>query len=347
VLIYWALFGYFAAGALLAPSGGAQARSRPFLALGAVVTGLLIGLRYRVGADWDTYAYWFSYAGRGGFDRLLKFGDLAYQFLNWGFAHGGLEIWAVNLVCGAIFSWGLWRFCKAQPEPWLAFAVAIPYIAIVIAMGYTRQGVALGILMAGLASFQRNSSTVRFAVYVAVAALFHKTAVVAFPLVALASPRNRLLNLLLVIATSYLLYGLFLGDAMEQFVQHYITQTRYSSQGAGIRIAMTLFAALVLWITRRQLGLTETEWRLWRNFSLAAVAALVLLFVLPSSTAVDRISVYLMPLQLAVLSRVPIAIRSELPGRAAVIGYSALVQFVWFNYAQFSRLWVPYQFYPF
>jgi hypothetical protein len=346
MLIYWALFAYFALGALLAPPADGQPRSRPLLALGAIITALLIGFRYKVGGDWNTYDYWFSYVGGLNFGQLLKYGDIAYQFLNWQAAHLGFEVWAVNLVCGSIFSWGLWRFCKGQPEPWLAFTVAIPYMIIVIAMGYTRQAVALGILMAGLTSFQRNSSTIRFGIYVAAAALFHKTAVVAFPLVALANPRNRFLNLLLVIATSYLLYGLFLGDAMEQFVDHYI-KAQYSSQGAGIRVGMTLFAALVFWIAKDRLHFGETERKVWRNFSLAALAALVLLFVLPSSTAVDRMSLYIMPLQLAVLSRVPVAGGSPLAGRAAILGYSALVEFVWLNYAQFASLWVPYQFYPF
>lgn len=346
MLIYWALFAFFAGGALLAPSIGRRPHPRPLLAFGAIVTALLIGFRYKVGGDWDTYGYWFSYARRASLGQLLKYGDVGFQFLNWGIAQLSLEIWAVNLICGAIFSWGLWRFCRTQPEPWLAFTVAIPYMVIVIAMGYTRQAVALGILMAGLASFHHNCSTVRFAIYVAFAALFHKTAVVAFPLVALANPRNRLLNLLLVIATSYLLYGLFLGDAMEQFVEHYI-KAHYSSQGAGIRVAMTLVAAVLLWIIKARVGLSETEWRVWKNFSLAAVAALVLLLVLPSSTAVDRISLYIMPLQLAVLSRVPLAIGSSLTGRVAVVGYSALVEFVWLNFAQFASFWVPYQLYPF
>jgi hypothetical protein len=346
MLIYWALFAYFAAGSLFAAQTEGRPRSQPLLAFGAIITALLIGLRYRVGGDWDTYDYWFSFASRGDLARVLKYGDPAYQMLNWGIAQLGLQVWAVNLVCGAIFAWGLWRFCRAQPEPWLGFAVAIPYMVIVIAMGYTRQAVALGILMAGLASFHRNSSTIRFAVYVAAAALFHKTAVVAFPLVALANPRNRFLNLLIVIATSWLLYGLFLGDAMEQFVQHYI-KAQYSSQGAAIRVIMTLFAALILWIGRRAFALTDTERRLWRNFSFAAVAALILLLVLPSSTAVDRISLYIMPLQVAVLSRVPLATGSRMGGRVAVLGYSALVQFVWLNYAQFAKAWVPYQFYPF
>ncbi len=165
-------------------------------------------------------------------------------------------------MCGAIFTWGLLRFCRAQPDPWLAFAIAIPYLVIVVAMGYTRQAVALGILMAGLAAFQRGGSTIRFAVYVAVAALFHKTAVVAFPLVALASPRNRFLNLLIAIAASIALYDMFLGDAMDQFIQHYI-KTGYSSQGAGIRVAMNLVAALAFWVAGRRMQFSETEWKLW------------------------------------------------------------------------------------
>jgi hypothetical protein len=347
VLIYWALFGFFAAGALAARPAQPGAPNRlPLLVLGAILTAVLIGLRYKVGADWRSYEFMFSYAARSDLARVLQLGDPGYQILNWTVQQLGGEIWMVNLVCAAIFIWGLLRFCKVQPDPWLAFAVAIPYLVIVVAMGYTRQAVALGILMAALAAFQRGASLVRFAIYVAVAALFHKTAVVAFPLVALASPRNRFLNLLIAIAVSIVLYDMFLGDAMDQFIKHYI-KTGYSSQGAGIRVAMNLVAALAFWALGRRMQLTETEWKLWRNFSLASVGFLILLFVLPSSTAVDRMSLYIMPLQLAVLSRIPIAINSSVGGRAVVLTYVALVEFVWLNFAQHSRYWVPYHFYPF
>ena len=316
------------------------------LAFGAVVTALLIGFRYEVGGDWITYEYWYDHAARTSLEQLFEYGDPAYQVVNWAGQQLDVRIWFVNLVCGALFSWGLWRFSKAQPEPWLAFAVAVPYMVIVIAMGYTRQAVALGILMAGLASFHRNPSTMRFAVYVVFAAMFHKSAVVAFPLVALANPRNRTMNLLLVLAASVLLYDAFLGDAMELYVRHYVGG-RYSSQGAGIRVGMTLVAAILFWIAGRRLNLNEAEWKVWRNFSLAAVVAVVVLVALPSSTAVDRISLYMIPLQLAVLSRLPPLMGSPVAGRAVVLGYSALVEFVWLNYAQFSKLWVPYQFFPF
>jgi hypothetical protein len=212
-------------------------------------------------------------------------------------------------------------------------------------MGYTRQGVALGILMAGLAAFIRGGSPVRFAVYVVVAALFHRTAVVAFPLVALANDRNRFINLILALSVSVVLYDAFLGDAMDDFVERYI-KTAYSSQGAAIRVIMSLVAAVVFWVLGRRLGFAEREHKLWRNFSLAALLMLVLLVAIPSSTAVDRMSIYIMPLQIAIFARIPSRFRSQLGGKAAVIGYFLAVQFVWMNFAQHSRYWIPYRFFP-
>jgi hypothetical protein len=139
---------------------------------------------------------------------------------------------------------------------------------------------------------------------------------------------------------------MFLGDAMDQFIQHYI-KTGYSSQGAAIRVTMNLVAALAFWVAGRRMQFNETEWKIWLYFSLASVGFLVLLFALPSSTAVDRMSLYIMPLQIAVLSRIPMALNSSFAGRAAVLTYVGLVEFVWLNFAQHARFWVPYQFYPF
>ena len=157
MLIYWALFGFFAAGALATrPMRPGVPVRQPFLIVGAILTAVLIGIRYKVGADWPTYDFMFDYAARASLGRVLQLGDPAYEVLNWTVQQFGGAIWMVNLVCGAIFTWGLLRFCRAQPDPWLAVAIAIPYLVIVVAMGYTRQAVALGILMAGLAAFQRG-----------------------------------------------------------------------------------------------------------------------------------------------------------------------------------------------
>lgn len=345
--VYWFLISYFALGALNeGKKRPGAAASSPLLLLGGLLITLLVGLRYDVGADWTAYEFMFSYAQYVDLGRSLEIGDPGYQLLNWGVQNLGGELWFVNLVCSLIFTWGLIRFSLGQTNPWLAVLVAIPYLVIVVAMGYSRQAVALGILMGGLASFKSRGSVLQFALYVGAAALFHKTAVIVFPLVAFASHRNRTINVLVAISTSLMFYDLFLGDSMAQFVKNYI-ETEYSSQGAAIRVVMSLIPAIIFFFYRRRLAVSEQDYLLWRNFSLAAAACLILLFTLPSSTAVDRIALYTIPLQVAVLSRVPGFVMAHASGKLVIIIYSIAVQFVWLNYAAHSEYWIPYQFYPF
>lgn len=346
MLVYWLLFGYFAAGTLLSQRQTPWRSPTPIaLMLGAVMICLAIGLRYQVGADWSTYKLLFSFASHAHLGRVLRIGDPGYQLVNWWINRIGLEIWGVNLVCAIIFTWGLFRFARAQPDPWLAFVVAVPYLVIVVAMGYTRQAVAIGILMAGLAAIERGASVLRFAIYVAAAALFHKTTVVVLPLVIFARRRNRFLNAIAGIASCILLYDLLLATSVEGYVRNYI-EAEYSSQGAAIRVAMNFVPAVLLLIFRKRLRFDEDEANVWRFFSLASLLMPVLLLILPSSTAVDRMSLYLIPLQIAVLPRIQYLFKAHLAGRAVIIFYSIAVMFTWLNFAAHARFWVPYHFYP-
>lgn len=347
MLVYWSLLACFVAGSLFSqPDDRSRlAQTRVGLAAGALLIAMLIGFRYKVGGDWLQYELLFTYVGYADLGRLLEVGDSGYQLLNWAVYQGGSDLWLVNLLSGAIFSWGLLRFARTQPDPWLAMVVAIPYLVVVVGMGYTRQALAIGILMAGLASVARNRSILRFAFYVAAAALFHKTAVVVFPLVALAQPRNRLTNFLIVVAVSVLLYDFFLKDAMAGFLENYI-EAQYSSQGAAIRIVMNLVPAMLLLLFRKRFPFSEQQYLIWRNFSLAAVGLAVLLVVLPSSTAVDRVALYIIPLQIAVLTQLPGSLMSSGAGKAVIIAYAVAVMFVWLNFAVHAQYWVPYTFYP-
>lgn len=345
MLVYWLMLGYFAAGAMIVRRRENKRPGPILLALGSLLIAVAIGLRYKVGADWETYKFLFSYADYASLARVLRIGDPGYQLLNWAVQRIGAEIWVVNLVCGAIFAYGLHRFVRTQPDPWLTFVVAVPYLVVVVAMGYTRQAVAIGILMAGLAALKRGASILRFAFYVAAAALFHKTVVVVLPLVIFASQRSRILNILAGIAGSVLLYDVFLSASVEGFVRNYI-ETEYSSQGAAIRVVMNFIPAIILLMYRRRLQLGPVELKVWTYFAIAAMAMPVLLVVLPSTTVVDRLSLYLIPLQLAVLPRVAYLFKGRNLGRFVILLYSALVLFVWLNFAIHAEYWLPYQFYP-
>jgi len=367
LLIYWLMFAFFSVGAFIAPAfksspplaravvPGAphlapeKPRRTPFRALfavGAIATICVIGLRYKVGADWNNYVIIFNSTKTQSLQTALENGDPAYQFVNWITYQLGAQIWLVNLISGGIFGWGLYRLCSVQPSPWLAFAVAIPYMVVVVAMGYTRQSIALGVLMAGLARQSRGGSILNFAIYVTVAAAFHKTAVVMFPLVAMSGKGSRLVNLLLAVSASVLLYDFFLGDSMEILVRNYI-DTEYSSQGALTRCSMNFIAAVLLWIFKDKLAFERQEFLIWRNFALASLLFMVLLGILPSTTVVDRLSLYIMPLQIVVLTRVALLGASRIAGIAAVLAYSFTIEFVWLNFADHARYWVPYQWFPF
>lgn len=345
MLTYWLLFSYFALGAIFFDrSRAGSGQSGPLLAIGAIIIALLIGFRFEVGGDWGAYERMFAFARYADLGRMLSFGDPAYQLLNWTVQKAGGELWLVNLACGAIFSWGLYKLAKLQPNPWLAMVIAIPYLVIVVAMGYSRQSVAIGVLMAGLASLQRNASMLRYAGFIFLAALFHKTASVALPLGALTGRGRTLINVLIVIAGGYLLYDLLLEDSVGFLVRNYV-DVKYSSEGAAIRVTMGVIPASIFFIFRKRLEFSPFELLLWRNFSLAALGLLILLFLLPSSTAVDRLALYVLPLQLVILSRVPGVLVSHGLGRAIIITYSFLVQFVWLNYATHAAAWVPYKFF--
>ncbi len=69
--------------------------------------------------------------------------------------------------------------------------------------------------------------------------------------------------------------------------------------------------------------------------------------MLPSSTAVDRLALYILPLQVAILPRAAAAYFTRGAATMFVILYSAAVLFVWLNFSAHAEFWVPYQFFPF
>ncbi len=344
MLPYWFLFAYFAVGSALDPARRVPGQQAPrsFLLAGILIVAVMIGSRYKVGGDWRSYEFIFAFVRRMTFERAISYGDPGYQALNWLVQQMNGDIWWVNTVSAVIFAWGLTRLAQNQPRPMLAVLVAVPYLIIVVAMGYTRQSIAIGVLMAGLASLGRGGSVIRFTFYVAVAALFHRTAVLVLPLVIFAGERNRVLNVVAGAAASVLFFDLFLSDSTDQFVKAYV-EARYSSQGAWIRVTLNLVPALLLLTKPGRFGFTPQEEKVWRYLAIAACIMPVILASTPSSTAVDRMALYLMPLQIVILSRAYLLFKIPRSGVIAVIGYSLMVQAVWLNFASHARLWLPYR----
>jgi hypothetical protein len=215
-------------------------------------------------------------------------------------------------------------------------------------MGYTRQGAAIGVEMAAIAAFQRNPSLIRFAAYMLLAAAFHKTAVIVFPLVALTVARNRFMVIGITALFAAILFYIFVYSSIDRMVENYV-ETDYEAAGAAVRILMTVVAAALFILLRNRLGLPENAQPLWRNFSYAAIVALAMVMLSSSTVVLDRLALYLIPLQIVVFSRIPLALNRTGKENGlvvlGVIGFYALVQFVWLQTAVNAIYWLPYKAY--
>jgi len=207
---------------------------------------LVVGFRHEVGADWFNYLEHVEIASQQNFSEVVFGGDPAYNILNWFAAHffGGLYL--VNLICGGIFAWGLMVFCRSLPRPRLALLVAVPYLITVVAMGYSRQGVAIGLAMLGLVALLNGRIAV-FILWIAFAALFHKSAVILLPLAMIASSKNRFFALIGILFSTAMLFALLLQESMEILLYTYV-EAEMESSGAGIRLAMNALPAVVFFL---------------------------------------------------------------------------------------------------
>jgi len=316
---YWLMF-LLPAWAVLMPGRLKASQAWVPWAFVFVLFSLMMGLRHEVGGDWGQYLPLFRDTASRDFIEVISHSDPGYYGLNWVVAQLGGSIYHVNLVCAALLMWGTLVFCREQPNPWLALLAAVPYMLVVVGMGYTRQAVALGFALLGLAALGEGR-TRAFILWIAIGATFHKSAVL-------------------------LLYYLLLADASEALWQNYV-EAQYESQGGLIRVLMNVVPALLLIAFRRRLVTDPQERRLW--LWMAVFALLCLPLVPLASTAVDRLALYLIPIQLFVFARIPrLATTTQVrtPLVLAVVAYYAAVLYIWLHYAAHAEYWVPYQFMP-
>lgn len=308
----------------------------------------LIGLRVEVGGDWFAYLDYAERAQSQWFQEALQLSDPGYHVLNWLSVHAGFGVFGVNLVGGAIFMAGLASFSLTTPRPWLALAVAVPYLVIVVGMGYSRQAMALGFVLLGLVGLSKGS-LLKFVFFVILGATAHKSAVLMLPIAALAGSKSRVVSALLVGVTVVAAYQIFLQDSVAMLYENYVV-AQYQSQGALIRLLMNAVPACVLLLLWQRFDFNDEARSLWAWCSAISLLLLGLGLFTSATTAVDRVALYMLPMQMVVFSRIPDALgeknRRNDGWVLLVVLYYAAVQLVWLNFAANSKHWVPYRLLP-
>lgn len=354
MFVYWLILFFFGSAAILNRrsevgfSGSSTPRwNLPWLILWILLT-FIIGLRHEVGGDWNSYL-WHLNAMRGKTlaDALFE-RDPAYAFLEWFGANAWGGIYLVNTVCAGIFSWCLLVFCRTQSRPWLALCISTPILIIVVSMGYTRQAVAIGLVMVGFIQLQRGQVW-RFILLTACASLFHTSALIFATLAIFFLSNTKVVRLIGLFVTAGVFFTLMLQDYLALLYHDYIV-AEYHSAGAVFRVAMTALPAILFLIFREKFSLTVLQKKFWTLMAILALSCIILFAALPSSTAVDRFALYLVPLQIFVFSNMPDAIQKSNTGKyllvSVAVAYSAAIQFVWLSFGAHASEWLPYRLYP-
>lgn len=318
--------------------------SRLWLIVAGLILVIAIGFRREVGGDWWNYLAIYSDIARSTFTTGLQRTEPAYAFINWIAVYLEVGIWFPNLVCGTIFIVGLIKFCDEEPNPSLGLLVALVYFVIVVGMGYTRQSAALGLVMLAIVQYQRGS-ILRMVLWLGLAATFHMSAVIMLAVLALASVHRGFFPTILFALLGALIAYQFAGTLAERL--NLYTAESFSAAGAVPRLLMNLLPALVFLAFSKRLARNPNDQRLWTILAVISVLLALLLVISPSSALVDRIGLYLIPLQIVVWSRLPTMLgtpsKPSLLAVSAVIAYSLAVEVVWLNAGPWARAWIPYR----
>lgn len=347
MLPYWLMFAIPAL-IVLMPGRLRASQGRWAWLIVAVVLALVMGLRHEVGGDWFNYLHQFGRFSADPLGVVLREAkDPGYSLLGWLAAQLGGGIYLLNLMCAVPLALGTVALARGQPWPVLAVLVAIPYLIIVVGMGYTRQSAAIGYAMLGLVALGERRQRA-FLFWILVAATFHKTAVLLLPIAALAAAKNRIWSYFWIGVLSAVGAWLFFFDSSEMLWDNYVVSDYAdASQGAAVRVFMNAVPAALVLALGRRLFPDPAQLTLWRWMAMISIATV---FLLPlSATAVDRMALYFIPLQLVVFASLPRALADVRFRTAIVLGtvfYYASVQFVWLNFASHAGAWIPYQFMP-
>ncbi len=116
-----------------------------------------------------------------------------------------------------------------------------------------------------------------------------------------------------------------------------------ATDGALVRLLMNAIPAIIFLVLSKRFNMSSAERSFWKYVSFISIFMVGLLLTTDFSTALDRMALYFIPLQLVVFSHLPNVLAGN--GRAwniLIISYYALILTVWLNFAKHAKYWLPY-----
>jgi hypothetical protein len=321
-------------------------RAGILLLLVGLLYWVMIGFRFQVGADWNNYIFIYDLKKTYPLGRLIFDREPGYGALMWTTAQFGWNVIFINAVSGLVFCWGMFSVARRCPEPWIAITIATPLLAVAFAMSGVRQAIAGGIIFYLFATWDHRSTLGRVG-FVALAMLFHFSAVFVLIFVALAARAQPVVRLGGSGAIALLTLAIikFAPGSMEAYSRLYVGgESKMSAPGAIVQVGILAIGGTLYLINRQRWSDWIGESSLIRNLAWGSLALLPMILV--SSVGAYRFALYFWPMAMYVFSGIPRLIVMP-TGRAFYRVLLVIASFAmlagWLKYANNSLPWWPYR----
>lgn len=308
---------------------------------------IFIGFRDEIGGDDFRYQLYYEsiHLGLENFSTGTEHKQKPlFYFINSFASFFNLGVVFVNCVAAFIFSVSLIIFCIFSGNLFLGLMLAMPILIIVMAMGYVTQSVALAFLMLAYLQFIKNNK-IFFLILIFLGATFHPSVTIFTPMIlALIVSRNNLKEsfLLALIGTTILI---IFYDYFYEMVNNYIGSNLVSS-GTIFRLALNFMSVVIFsfFIKKEKL---QKNYKILMYFY--CTLSTVLLMLTPfgiGTTAIDRIGLYLTPIQILIIIKF-LNSNYSIDSRRVVSTIFFIIylvfMFVWFSFSYYSQDWIPYR----
>lgn len=374
MLVYWVLFALISFFAVYVNENTSTDKTFKFFRVPQInwhylsifvflILFVFVGFRYNVGGDFGQYRLIYTQYANDTFiqsllPKSLSSVDPGWGAINW-LVHrfdpfegiywndvyriGGYIY--VNALAGIIFTYFLLKFIFQMPRPMLALAIAFPYVIIVVGMGYVRQGVAFSIIAYAILLLGQRKF-LYFAFLIILASLFHKSAAIFLPFLFIVATKNKFLIFLASLLLFGIIYFALIASHLESMVANYIDY-ELNSRGALIRLIMLIPPAFIFLKFKDRFSFSSTENQI---FSILSYASFLFLFLAltvfaSNTTAIDRLGLYFISLQIIIFSHFPSIFqpRNQIFVIILILLYYALTMFVWLSFATNAGSWLPYR----
>jgi len=349
MIIYFINLFVVVVAAHLAYKSRSVALARFFLAVAFISMVLVAGLRDKVvGTDTGGYVRYFNRLQS--FDDVLeigsRMGEYGFWTMTW-LVHFISDKYVVYLSAIALLVFGAFQWIITEQS----LRIDISFFVFITMGFYTfpfnggRQGVACAIYALAISPLLKGEF-IKYACYVFIAFLFHKTAIVLLPLYFIINRPNDFRNIILII-----LIGLFIGFSINFLVEYASSfDARYSSYAMGGRgggygtVAFSLANAAFFFFLKNSIYIDRYRYDRFLNMYLFGIMIGVVSVILGANP--NGILRYRFYFTIAIMFLWPIVFRNLSSKSAFIVGlYFVVTYLIYFamTTSVFSNL-VPYIF---